>query len=85
MTVHLLPRTKIYDTASSERVIVDSGLWRIWKEAIPAHCKKCLQGLPWGTEENHEIMRQDYLPPGRDSKAGPKKYEHSKGEFFQVC
>jgi hypothetical protein len=29
-------------------------------------------GFPWGSEENREIMRQDYLPSSRDSKAGPK-------------
>lgn len=63
-------------------MIVDRGLWRIWKEAILAHCKKCVQGFPWGNEENHET-RHDYLPPGRDSKVGPKKYEHSKGEIGQ--
>jgi hypothetical protein len=57
MTVRLPHRT-----VSSDRVIVDRGLWRIWKEAILAHCKKCVQGFPWGNEENHE-MRQDYLPP----------------------
>jgi hypothetical protein len=82
MTVRLPHRTKIYDTVSSGRVIVDRGLWRIREEEILTHCKKCLQGFPWGNEENHE-MRQDYLPPGRDSKAGPKKYEHSKGEIGQ--
>ena len=68
-------------TASSDRVIVDSGLWSIWKEVILAHSKKCLQDFPWRTEENREITRQDYLPPGQESKAEPKKYEHVKGEI----
>jgi len=48
MTVHLLHRTKIYDTVSSDWVIMDSGLWRVRKKAILAHCKKCFQGFPLG-------------------------------------
>jgi hypothetical protein len=72
--VHLLHRTKIYDRATSNRVIPDSELWKIWKEVILPRCKKCPQGFLRRMEETYEIISHDYLPPGRDSEWGSTKH-----------